>query len=247
MMPPPGVMATRNRILQQLALPDLTRLEPHFERVSLSFKQAIHEPGEPIEHMYFVEAGVVSLVTDLENGGTVETGTIGRESVVGVSAFLGVRHASGRAFCQIPGEAIRIPVPIMVAERERNTHLARIILHITNATMSMLAQTAACNRAHPVEERMCRWLLMTHDRVDGDEFPLTQEFLAQMLGVRRPSVNTAGLTLQQAGLIRYRRGKIAIVDRKGLEASSCECYAHIAREFEAALDGGAGFKARLKA
>jgi CRP-like cAMP-binding protein len=242
-----GASPTRNRILQQLPRSDMSRLEPHLERVSLSFKQGVHDPGKPIEHMYFVESGVVSLVTDLENGGTIETGTVGRESVVGVSAFLGLRLASSRAFCQIPGKAMRIPVPIMVAERERNTHFARMILRVTNATMSMLAQTAACNRAHPVEERMCRWLLMTHDRVDGDEFPLTQEFLAQMLGVRRPSVNTAGLTLQQAGLIRYSRGRIVIVDRKGLEASSCECYAHIAGEFEAALDGRAGFKARLKA
>src|SRR5262249_54875002 len=198
----------------------------------------LYAPGTRIDYMYFVEAGVVSLVTDLDEGVTVETGTIGRESVVGLPAFLGLPSAASRALCQIPGHAYRIPIERMLKERERNTLLADLVLRSANATMSMLAQTAACNRAHAVEERMARWLLMTHDRVESDEFPLTQEFLAQMLGVRRPSVNTAGLSLQHAGLIRYSRGKITIVDRPGLEASSCECYSQIAREFERAINGG---------
>jgi len=232
-----GGNGKRNKILQRLQPSDFDAIRSELEDVTLSFKEEVYEQGRPITHMYFVETGVISLVTDLEEGGTLETGTIGNEGVVGVQAFLGSPTAAGRAFCQIPGSASRIAVGRMIAERERNTRLAQLVLRNTNATMSMLAQTAACNRAHPVEERMCRWLLMTHDRVEGDEFPLTQEFLAQMLGVRRPSVNTAGLTLQNAGLIRYSRGKVTIVNRKGLEASSCECYAFIAREFEKALDG----------
>jgi CRP-like cAMP-binding protein len=226
-----------NRILQRLPDADYDRIAPRFENVALSFKETLYEQQQRIEQMYFVESGVISLVTDLEDGGTIETGTIGNEGVVGVPAFLGMPIATCRAFCQIPGSALRVDMDPMLRERERNSPLAQLILRVANATMSMLAQTAACNRAHPVEERMARWLLMTHDRVGGDEFPLTQQFLAQMLGVRRPSVNTAGLALQQAGLIRYSRGKISIVNRPGLEASSCECYAYIARQFAIALDG----------
>jgi CRP-like cAMP-binding protein len=226
----------RNRLLQQLRRPDFEAIASELEPVSLNFKETCYEQGQPIRHMYFIESGVISLVTDLEAGGTVETGTIGNEGVIGLPAFLGSPIATSRAFCQIPGAASRVSTKRMLLERERNTPLAQLILRNANATMSMLAQTAACNRAHPVEERMARWLLMTHDRVDGDEFPLTQEFLAQMLGVRRPSVNTAGLALQNAGLIRYSRGKITIVNRNGLESSSCECYAFIARAFEDALN-----------
>lgn len=226
-----------NKLLQRLPASEYDRLAPALESVPLNFKETIYEQGQPIEHLHFVEAGVISLVTDLEDGGTIETGTIGNEGVVGLPAFLGMPVAAGRAFCQIPGRAMRVTVSAMLAERERHSQLATLIFRIANATMSMLAQTAACNRAHPVEERMARWLLMTHDRVEGDEFPLTQEFLSQMLGVRRPSVNTAGLALQQAGLIRYSRGKITIVNRTGLEQSSCECYGYIAREFANALNG----------
>jgi CRP-like cAMP-binding protein len=207
------------------------------ETIPLNFKEELYGQDEPIGYMYFVETGVVSIVRDLEDGGTIETGTIGREGVIGLPAFLGITTATGRAFCQIPGTATRIPIGRMIEERQRNSRLAELVLRSANAFMSMLAQTAACNRAHPVDERMARWLLMTHDRVEGDDFPLTQEFLAQMLGVRRPSVNTAGLSLQNAGLIRYSRGKITILDRKALEASSCECYFVITREFERALNG----------
>ena len=226
---------TRNRILQQLDDSDWKRLQPSLQPVELSFKEPLYEPGQSIAYMHFVEIGVVSLVRELEEGGTIETGTIGNEGVVGLPAFLGAMTGSGRAFCQIPGRALRVKVKVMTAELERNSKVAKLLLRVADATMSMLAQVAACNRAHPVEERMARWLLMTHDRVDDDEFPLTQEFLAMMLGVRRPSVNIAGLTLQQAGLIQYRRGRIRVVNRQGLEASSCECYQQIRQEFEKAL------------
>jgi CRP-like cAMP-binding protein len=227
---------TRNRILQTLSAPEFDRIRRAGEEVSLDFKEPVYDRGKPIEYMHFVESGVVSLVTDLEHGMTLETGTVGPESVVGIPAFLGSSIAAGRAFCQIPGWAIRVNVETVLAERERQSQLATVILRVANATMSMMAQTAACNGAHPVAERMAKWLLMTHDRVDGDEFPLTQEFLAMMLGVRRPSVNTAGLMLQQAGVIRYSRGRITILNREGLEASSCECYKAIADAFENAIN-----------
>jgi CRP-like cAMP-binding protein len=156
-----------NRILQRLPDADYDRIAPRFESVALSFKETLYEQQQRIEHMYFVESGVISLVTDLEDGGTIETGTIGNEGVVGVPAFLGMPIATGRAFCQIPGSALRVDMDTMLRERERNSRLAQLVLRVANATMSMLAQTAACNRAHPVEERMARWLLMTHDRGAG--------------------------------------------------------------------------------
>jgi len=142
--------------------------------------------------------------------------------------------APGRAFCQSPGHAFRLQRGVILSERQRGGRLADLLFRFTHVMMATLAQTAACNRAHSLEERMSRWLLMTHDRVDSDEFPLTQEFLAQMLGVRRPGVNLAAATLQKAGLIEYARGRIKILNRAGLEESACECYASVRREFELA-------------
>ncbi len=205
------------------------------EEVPLSFKEPVFEQGRTIKHMHFVESGVISVVSELDEGGPIETGTVGNEGVSGIPAFLGARKASSRAFCQIAGHALRIRSELMLKERAKNTRLAALVFGIADAFMSMLAQSAACNRAHSVEARMARWLLMTHDRVERDDFPLTQEFLAMMLGVRRPTVNTAGLALQQAGLIQYSRGNITIKNRHGLEASSCECYFYVKRVFENAL------------
>lgn len=200
------------------------RLRPHLQEVSLSFKQAIIEQGKTIEYAFFPESGVISLVKQLDDGTTIETGMAGNEGMVGLPAVFAVNRASTRAFCQVPGRAIRIRAEAILAERRRGSHFAELLLRYANATIAMLSQGIACNRAHSLEQRMCRWLLMTHDRVDGDSFPLTQEFLAHMLGVRRPTVNLGGTALQRAGLIRYRRGRITIIDRKGLEEASCECY-----------------------
>ncbi len=160
----------------------------------------LHEQGKPIKHLYFPNSGVISLVTDVSDGQPVETGTIGREGVAGISAFLGMRNATGRAFCQIPGDGVRITCEALQAEVDRGGSLGPILLRYTNALMAMLAQGAACTRSHALEQRMCRWLLMTRDRVDSDDFPLTQEFLAQMLAVRRPSVSVVGATLQAQAL-----------------------------------------------
>jgi CRP-like cAMP-binding protein len=155
--------------------------------------------------------------------------------MVGLPVVFGVSRAALRAFCQSPGRALRVRADALLAERRRGGQFAELLLRYANATLATLAQGVACNRAHSLEERMCRWLLMTHDRVDADSFPLTQEFLAQMLGVRRPTVNLAGTSLQRAGLIRYSRGRITVVDRKGLEEASCECYAHMRDEIARSL------------
>jgi CRP-like cAMP-binding protein len=225
----------RNRLLRQLSPADRERLERHFEPVELEFKDRLFDQRKPVTQVYFVESGVVSLVTDLEGGETIETGTVGNEGLVGLPAVLGVRHAPGRAFCQVAGAAWRVGADVIAAERHQATPWFRLLLRYTSFVTAMTAQSAACNRMHTVDARMSRWLLMTHDRVERDEIPLTQEFLGEMLGVARPTVNIAGATLQKAGFIRYTRGRITVLDRPGLESASCECYRRIREELEDTL------------
>src|SRR5262249_1356572 len=160
---------------------------PHLTETPLEFKEVLHEQGDRISSVYFVEEGVASLITVLQDS-EIETGTVGNEGMVGVHGFLGGEKAIDRAICKIPGRALRMPIDVLGGERA-DSSVRRNVLHYTDAVVTMLAQSAACNRAHSIEERMCRWLLTTRDRVGRDDFPLTQEFLATMLGVRRPSVS----------------------------------------------------------
>jgi CRP-like cAMP-binding protein len=227
--------ASRNLLLRRLSAADRERLAPHVQDVSLGYRQTLFEQGQPVTHVHFLERGVASLVTDLEDGETIETGTVGNEGLIGIPAVLGVRRGPGRAFCQIPGQAWQVTERAIAAERERGTAFFALLLRYVHFATAMMAQSAACNRLHTVDARMSRWLLMTHDRVEGDEFPLTQEFLAHMLGVARPTVNIAAATLQKAGFIRYARGRIAVLDRDGLESASCECYRRIRQELEDTL------------
>jgi CRP-like cAMP-binding protein len=227
-----------NLLLRRLSSSDLAVLEPDLEPAPLSFKQTLHEQGNAIKHVYFVTSGVVSVVTLLtEHEEIVETGTIGREGFVGVSALLGAKVAAARALCQVPGDSVRMEIEAFHDAVDRIDRLRGLLMLYTHALLAMTAQSAGCIGVHPVEARMARWLLMTHDRVDGSEFPLTQEFLSQMLGVHRPAVNVAGQALQKAGLIAYMRGRVKILDRAGLEAASCECYEHVRREFVRTLGG----------
>lgn len=225
----------RNRILASLPAAEYQRLSPHLKDVELSFKETLYEQGEPVDSLHFVEHGVVSLVVVLADNELIEAGTIGNEGLIGISGLLGADAAPVRAICQIAGDAKRLDVEV-ARDQPPTSVFSRLLLRYTSALITMLAQTAACNRAHSLEARMCRWLLMTLDRIGENDFPLTQEFLAQMLGVRRPSVNLAGATLQRAGLVRYTRGRITVLDRKGLEKSSCECYVRIRDEFARALE-----------
>jgi CRP-like cAMP-binding protein len=222
---------SRNEILRRLGPDDYERVRPHLQPVTLTLKQLLCEQGRKVDHVWFPESGVVSIVSVLVDGTVIETRTVGNEGLVGLSPILGVDTSSSRVFVQIPGRAVRMSAEVALAERRRGGPFGELILRFANATVAMLAQSVACNRAHSLEERMCRWLLLTHDRVGEDRFPLTQQFMAQMLGVRRPTVNLAGTALQRAGLIRYTRGKITIVDREGLEESSCECYSQMRTEF----------------
>jgi CRP-like cAMP-binding protein len=229
-------MLTRNEILRRLPSEEYQRLSAHLEDQPLNFKQVLHEQGSVVDAAYFVETGVISIVTELEDGATVETVTVGNEGLAGLPLFLQTDRATARAICQVEGTAKRIGGSAVRAELQRpSSRLLGLVLRYTAAVIAMTAQTAACNRMHPVEERLSRWLLMMLDRVGHAEFALTQEFLAQMLGVRRPTVNIAGAQLQKAGLIRYTRGRITVVDREGLESTSCECYARIRDEFASAM------------
>jgi CRP-like cAMP-binding protein len=227
---------SRNALLRRMPHADRERLQPHFKEEEVEFKKTLLEDDKPIRFIYFIESGVASMVTDLTDGETVETGTVGNEGLVGLGAVLGVRRATGRVLMQIPGRAMRVAADVIAAEGERATPWFRVLLRYASFVNAMVAQTAACNRMHSVDARMSRWLLMTHDRVDSDDFPLTQEFLGQMLGVARPTVNVAGATLQKAGFIKYTRGRITVIDRAGLETATCECYRRIRDELERTLD-----------
>lgn len=231
---------TTNRLLAALPQEDYARLAPHLEVVDLAFKELIYRPDEPIRFVYFPLDGVVSLLATMADGAAVEVASVGREGMVGLPAFLGARSLAGQAFAQIPGRAARLGADALREATAASGPLRDLLQRYTQAMFDLVAQSAACNRLHPLDERLARWLLMTHDRLGADRFPLTQEFMGQMLGVRRASVSTAAAILQRAGLIRYARGRITVTDRAGLEAASCECYGVIRREFDRLLGGEGG-------
>lgn len=212
-------------------------LWPDLEEVPLSFKQGVYEPNQPIECVYFVHSGVVSLVNDLEDGTSVEVATVGPEGMVGLPVFLDGSLIAGRAFVQVPGSASRVEAEAFRRALERMPQLRRLLSRYTLALINQLAQNSACNRVHEIEQRLARWLLQTQDRVHGPTFPLTQEFMAQMLGVSRPRVSIGANILQKAGLISYVRGQITVTDRPGLEAASCECYRVVRGQFERLIGG----------
>ena len=225
----------RNRLLAALPAEEYERLLPRMETVPMSFSQSIYEPGEPIADVYFPLSGVMCLLTLLADGRAVEVATIGNEGMVGLPVFLGADTAFARAIAQVPGQAMRMAAEEFRAAISHGGPFQALLHRYTQALLNLISQTAACNRVHSIEERCSRWLLMTHDRVESDRFLLTHEFLAQMLGVHRPRVSAVAKTLQHAGLIRYRRGNVTVLDRPGLEAASCECYGVIKAEFDRLL------------
>lgn len=224
-----------NRLLAVLPGEVYERIARDLEQVSLVIRQALYLPNEPIPFVYFPCSGVMSLVTVLDDGTVVEVATVGNEGMVGVPVLLGTERIPGQAFTQIPGEALRIETEAFRLAVRQNGALLDLLHRYTQALFNQVAQTAACNRGHVVEQRCARWLLQTHDRVGSDHFLLTQEFLSQMLGARRASVGSVASRLQSAGLIRYSRGRITILDRAGLETLSCGCYRVIKREFDRLL------------
>jgi CRP-like cAMP-binding protein len=231
----PGEGIRRNRILGALAADDLDRLLPSLESVPLVDGMPIYEPNRPISHVYFPISGIVSMVSEMREG-TVEVGTIGREGMTGLPLVLCATTMPSRAFVQVPGHAYRMRGTDLRAFMREAPNVERLLYRYVLALFDQTAQHAACNRLHALEERCARWLLMTHDRVDGDVVPLKQQFLAEMLGVHRPAVTIAAGALQRAGVIRYTRGKVTVLDREGLEDAACACYAIITRRVDELLE-----------
>lgn len=229
-----------NRLLATLPREEYERLLPYLETVSLTHKQVVYTPNEPIEYVYFPKNCVISLVIFMEDGLGVEVGTVGNEGMAGIPLFLGADRIPSDAFCQIPGDALRMRADVFKNTVTPGSPLHYLLQRYTQTLLNQIAQTAACNSVHLIEKRCCRWLLMTHDRVGTDEFALTQEYLSQMLGVRRASVSAVATALQDAGFISYSRGKIRILDRKGLESTACQCYRTVKAEFYRLLDGNRG-------
>lgn len=223
-----------NRLLASLPGGVRAELAGRAERISLALKTPLHRANEKISHVYFPLGGAVSLVIRMSDGTAIEVALVGNEGLVGTAVFLGVERSPADAFCQVCGDALRLAVADF-KDVIRSHELRDLVGRYVQALISQISQSSACNHLHSVRERMCRWLLMMHDRVGEDELALTQEFLAQMLAVRRPTVTVVAGTLQQRKLIQYRRGRIRILDREALERGACECYHVVRREFERLL------------
>ena len=232
---PTGAVATGNLLLDALPSAVLEPLRQHLEDVLLHANQSIHEPGETAHHVLFPIRGLISIVAMMEDGASVEVGMVGKEGMYGVSAILYDDDPVQRAMVQLAGGALRMPTAVLRRGAEANVVLRTMLLRYVQVTLTTATQTAACNRLHLLEQRCARWLLSARDRAEDDSFPMTHEFLAMMLAVRRPGVSIAAQALQSNGLISYSHGTMTIIDRAGLEAASCECYGTIRDEFNRLL------------
>jgi len=227
--------APANRLLGLLSSKDYKRLLPHLQHVPLTYRQSLYRARQRLEFVYFIETGVGSLVNTMANGQAAEVGTIGNEGVVGLPLLLGDDRAPTTVYIQVPGAGLRMTAARFSAELARSASMRTVMHRYAHALFNQVAQSAACNHFHTLQQRCCRWILMTHDRMQSDEFLLTQEFLAMMLGVQRTGVSAAAGGLQRAGLIRYSRGVVTVLDRRGLRHGSCECYGVSKREFDRLL------------
>jgi len=230
--------ARSNHLLAALPDSEWFRLLPMLERVELPFERVLHAPGVPIEYVYFPTTAVVALVHLLQDGGSSTVALIGSEGVVGVEAFLGGRSAPSHAVVQGAGEAFRMAAHGLRDEFARCPAVTRLLLRYTQALITQMSQTVVCNRHHSLEQQLCRWLLLNQDRLQGSDLVMTQESAANALGVRREGVTEAARRLQDAGLIHYARGHIAVLDRRGLQERACECYAVVASEYVRLLSAG---------
>lgn len=225
----------RNRLLTALPPEEFAGLSGFLEPVSLSLRQDLYVAGAPIEFAHFVETGMVSLIASLGEGEAMEVGLVGAEGLVGVPVVLGADAGPHQAIVQMQGSALRIATPALRQAFAGSEPLRARLLRYVMALHVQVAQTAACNGRHRVERRLARWLLMAHDRAGGDRFPMTQEFIALMLGVRRAGVSVAAGTLRKTGAIDYENGSMSVIDRPILEAASCECYAAVREQFDRLL------------
>ena len=229
---------TKNLILNALTRDEYERLTAHLEPVNLSLGEVLYHPDQPITHVYFPNHGTISVVSIFEDGGSVEVGMVGNEGMFGLCVFLGSVSTPLEAIVQLAGDGLRMRADVLKSEFKKGGQLQDLLLRYTQAFIVQIAQTAACNRAHPVDGRLVRWLLMCQDRSHSKDLKLTHEFIATMLGTRRAGITEAAGQLQAKGLITYNRGHITILDREGLEAVSCECYPIVKKEFARLFGNG---------
>ena len=225
----------QNRLLELLPHDDLNQFRDQLEETPFDYKMPLYEADRSIDYVYFPIEGVASLVTTMKNGSAAEVGTIGNEGIVGVPIILGDTTSPADVYVQVEGRALRLKANVFRKLLDNNPAARTVMLHYVHAFFNQVSQSAACSHFHVVEQRACRWILMTHDRVQAESFPLTQEFLAMMLGVRRSSVTDVAQKLKEKKLIGYSRGHVNILSRAGLEQCSCECYGKSKREFDRLL------------
>ena len=225
----------QNSLLAALPDAEWKRWFSQLERVDMPLGQVLYEAGDTLKFMYFPITSIVSLLYVMENGASAEIAVVGKEGLVGVSLFMGGESTSSRAVVQSAGIGCRLNSKVMKSEFDRAGPVLHLLLRYTQALLTQMAQTAVCNRHHSLDQQLCRWLLLSLDRLDGNELVMTQELIANMLGVRREGVTEGALQLQKEGLIRYARGHITVLDREGLERRTCECYAVVKREYDRLL------------
>jgi len=224
-----------NQLLAALPDADWQRWLPQLEAVELPLGQVLYESGTTLDHVYFPTTAIVSLLYVMENGASAEIAVVGNEGVVGISLFMGGESTPSRSVVQSAGQGFRLDAQTIKEEFNRSGPVMHLLLRYTQALITQMAQTAVCNRHHTLDQQLCRWLLLSLDRLKGSELVMTQELIANMLGVRREGVTEGALKLQQAGLIRYARGRISVLDRPGLEKRTCECYAVVKKEYDRLL------------
>ena len=225
----------QNHLLAALPRADYERLVPHLELIPMKLGDVLYEPGVRLRYVYFPTTSIVSLLYVLEDGASAEIAIVGNEGILGIALFMGGETTPSRAVVQSAGHGYRLKAQLLKTEFGRFGPMLNLLLRYTQALITQMAQTAVCNRHHSVDQQLCRWLLLSLDRLASNELSMTQELIANMLGVRREGVTEAAGKLQDAGLIRYRRGRITVLDRPGLEARTCECYGVVKREFDRLL------------
>jgi len=225
----------RNRLLAALPQAEWGRWLPHLEPVNMPLGKVLYESGSRLSHVYFPTTSIVSLLYVMEDGASAEIAVVGNEGIVGISLFMGGESTPSRALVQSAGQGFRLKSDLMLQEFNRAGPVLHLLLRYTQALITQMSQTAVCNRHHSLDQQLCRWLLLSLDRLNSEELAMTQELIANMLGVRREGVTEAAGNLQQAGLIRYQRGHITVIDRAGLEQRTCECYAVVKKEYDRLL------------
>ncbi len=227
--------AVKNHLLAALPKAEFVRIESHLEPVSLPLGKVIYEAGDKMTHVYFPTTAIISMLYIMENGGTAEIGIAGNNGLIGSSLFMGSESTTSRAVVQSTGDGVRIKAKPLQTEFDRGGLFQKLLLRYTQTLMTQISQTAVCNRLHKVEQQLCRWLLINHDQLQTNKLVMTHELIANMLGCRREGVTIAAKKLQERGLIKYVRGTITMIDRKGLEAAACECYQIVMDEYERLL------------